>query len=153
MCVKYKVILKTIQVSKCKGDTPAELGGRQVKVNQFITKAQYRGDISVDSSKRQVKGSQVSTIAYFRGNTSAELLYDKRFRIAANSAIKDDKLKLPTDTEHHPQDYTIIYGIICRISDDQAANLPLFSKITLKVFLDNLSRMQYHVKLLLIADR
>jgi uncharacterized protein (TIGR04141 family) len=98
-------------------------------------------------------GSASLSHLFGQGNASAELLYDKRFRIAANRVIADNKLKLPTDSAHHPQDYTIIYGMICRMSDGQAASIPLFRKITLKVFFDNLSRMQYNIKLLLIAEK
>jgi uncharacterized protein (TIGR04141 family) len=98
-------------------------------------------------------GSASLSHLFGQGNVSAELLYDNRFRVAANEVISDGDLKLPTNDEHHPQEYTIIYGIICKMSEGQPASIPLFSRITLKVFFDSLSRMQYRVKLMFIAEK
>ncbi len=98
-------------------------------------------------------GSASLSHLFGQGNVSAELLYDRRFRAAANRAIKDANLKLPIKDGHDPRRYEIIYGIIGKMTPENPISIPLFSKITLKVFFDNLSRMQYRVRLLFIADR
>jgi uncharacterized protein (TIGR04141 family) len=98
-------------------------------------------------------GSTSLSHLFGQGNVSAELLYDERFRVAANEVIEDGNLKLPTNANHNPLDYTIIYGIICRMSEGEPASIPLFSKITLKVFFDSLSRMQYRVRLMFIEEK
>ena len=98
-------------------------------------------------------GSASLSHLFGQGNVSAELLYDRKFRAAANRVIKDPNLKLPVRDGHDPTNYVITYGIIGKMPQGNPISVPLFSKITLKVFFDNLSRMQYRVQLLFIADR
>ena len=97
-------------------------------------------------------GSSALSHLFSQGNVSAEMLTQKAFRTAANHQITIASLKFPANIGYDPKNYTIVYGIISKPSNNGALSIPLFSRINLKVFVDNLSRMQYKVRLCNIKE-
>lgn len=91
-------------------------------------------------------GSSALSHLFSQGNVSAELLADREFRKRANRKINRE-MRFDTEETFDPRQYTINYGIIAKLGTDRKANIPLFSRINLKIFIDNLRRMQYKVKL------
>ena len=98
-------------------------------------------------------GSSALSHMLSQGSVSAEMLMDPSFRVAANRKIQNPALKFPKDDTYDPRAYTVAYGIISKKSSSGSFSIPLFSKINLKVFLDNLYRMRYKAKLIIINEK
>ena len=92
-------------------------------------------------------GSSSLSHLFSQGNVAAQLLTDSEFRIRVNEKIINKKLHFAIDDSFNAKDYTIIYGIISKPNKNKSYDIPLFSKINLKIFLDRLRSMSYNCKI------
>ena len=92
-------------------------------------------------------GSSALCHLFSQGNVSAELLTNPKFREKVNAKIADNDLKFKTDNSYRTRDYTVVYGIISKPNQHGKYDIPLFSKINLKIFIDSLNSKSYNFKL------
>jgi len=92
-------------------------------------------------------GSSVLSHLFSQANVASELLTKIEFRKLANDKIHINEIKFPTDMTYDARKYSIIIGIITKKNSDGTFNIPLFSKINLRIFVDRIQTKSYGLKL------
>jgi uncharacterized protein (TIGR04141 family) len=97
-------------------------------------------------------GSSALSHLFSQGNVSAESITDKEFRKKANTKIDEQVLKFVEEEKVDRDKYTIVYGIIGKTNKRGEITIPVFSKINLKLFSDNLLRLGFNIAVSFFID-
>ncbi len=97
-------------------------------------------------------GSSALSHLFSQGNVSANCITDLNFRKLANDKINLTELKFSEDEKLDRENINIVYGIIGKPNKNEEISIPVFSKINLKLFSDNLKALGYTVKLVYFID-
>jgi uncharacterized protein (TIGR04141 family) len=98
-------------------------------------------------------GSSALSHLFSQASVSAECITDKSFRVLANKKIDIPELMFSEEDKIVREPYTIVYGIIGKKNRDGKISMPVFSKINLKLFTDNLHRLGFSSNIAFFEDR
>lgn len=98
-------------------------------------------------------GSSALSHLFSQGSVSAECITDKEFRVLANGKINTAELKFPVTEKINRDPFIIVYGMIGRPNRSGLITVPVFSKINLKIFSDNLKRLGFTTKIAFFEDK
>lgn len=98
-------------------------------------------------------GSSSLSHLFSQGNIAAECMTDREFRMKVNEKILDKDIKVAINDSIDRDKFTVVFGIIGKTNKNGVITVPVFSKINLKIFSDNLKRLGFKMKLSYFEDK
>jgi uncharacterized protein (TIGR04141 family) len=97
-------------------------------------------------------GSSALSHLFSQGYVSADSILDKEFRKNANQKIANTDLLFDEGDNLNRKKFIVVYGIITRKNKRGIFDIPVFSKINLKLFSDSLKKLDFKIRISFFED-